>query len=336
MRKFRLAALAGGIGLLAWLVIRAGPARLATDLLRVGWWMAALLCIGAVRNAFRTEAVKLALCDAPETDERQFGFAELYAVLMVSEAIKFATFAGLFVGEAAKGWLLKRRVSGARAASTVMIDVLLYYLTAMLFSLAALVIFFSLYPATDELRKVGMAGAAVLAAAVVLGAIAFRKRWLGARRLLSPLAWVGLIRRRESLERFDEIDEQLFSYHQRHPGGFRLILACDFAAHLLAALEVTAILWLLGLGGGFTTGVVVEGLTKLVEVGGLVVPGDIGLYQGGTGLIFRGIGFRVTDGVSVGIIRQIRSILWAGIGFLVLLLPGMGGKARKEPRPFPN
>ena len=84
-----------------------------------------------------------------------------------------------------------------------------------------------------------------------------------------------------------------------------------------------AILWLLGFGAHYVTGIVVEGFTKLVETGGLVVPGDVGLYQGGTGLIFRAMGYTVETGVAVGIIRQIRSILWAGIGFLALLVPGV-------------
>ena len=61
MRKFRLAALICGLGLLAWLVVRSGPARLGADLVNVGWWMVALLAISAIRNGARTQAVRLAL-----------------------------------------------------------------------------------------------------------------------------------------------------------------------------------------------------------------------------------------------------------------------------------
>jgi hypothetical protein len=337
LRAFRLLAFAAGLALLAWLVVRSGPAHLAADLLRVGWWMVALLAIAALRNAFRTQAVRLALGPSSEPAcnevQPQFSFAALYAILLVSEAVKFVAFAGLFFGEATKGWLLNRRVSAPRAAATVMVDVLLYYLTAALFSLGAIALFFALYPASLALRRAGVAGAALLAAAVVFAAFAFRKKWLGARRLLAPLARFGLLRRPETLARIEEIDTRLFTFHQRHPAAFRAILALDFAAHLLSALEVTVILWLLGLGANFAAGIVVEGLTKLVEVGGLFVPGDIGLYQGGTGLIFHAIGSTVSTGVSAGIIRQLRSILWAALGFGFLLFPDVV-RQRRETAPL--
>jgi hypothetical protein len=319
MRKFRLAALICGLGLLAWLVVRSGPARLGADLVKVGWWMAALLAISAIRNGARTQAVRLALGE----DRREFSFLRMYVVLMLSEAVKFAAVAGLVFGEATKGWLLGRRVSGQRAVSTVMVDVLLYYLTAALFTLGATAIFFALYPASGPARSAGMAGAALVAVAVMAGVVAFQRRWIGTRSVVAPLARWGLVRRPETLARVEEIDAQMFGFHEDHPGAFGGILALDFAAHFLAALEVMAILWLLGFGPHFGDAMVVEGLAKLVETGGLVVPGDVGLYQGGTGLIFHAMGYAVATGVGVGIIRQIRSILWAGMGFLALLIPGL-------------
>jgi hypothetical protein len=326
MRGVRIAALIGGLGLLAWLVVRSGPARLGGDLLKVGWWMAALLGISAVRNGVRAEAVRMALGE----DRREFSFLRMYAVLMVSEAVKFAAVAGLVFGEATKGWLLGRRVSGERAVSTVMVDVLVYYLTAALFALSAIAIFFAWYPTSGALRRAGMAGAAIVAAVVVAGVVAFHRRWLGARRVVAPLARWGLMHRPETLARASEIDAQMFGFHEHHRSAFRGILALDFAAHFLAAFEVMTILWLLGFGAHFGDAIVVEGLTKLVETGGLLVPGDIGIYQGGTGLIFRAMGYAVATGVAVGIIRQIRSILWAGVSFLTLLMPGLEGAQDRE------
>lgn len=323
MRKFRIAAFVGGLGLLAWLVLRSGPARLGADLLRVGWWMAALLALSAVRNAVRAQAVRLALGD----DRRQFSFWKMYVVLLVSEAVKFVAVAGLLVGEAAKGWLLGRRVSGPRAVSTVMVDVLLYYLTAALFALGSIALFFALFPASRAAREAGVTGAAVVVVAVALGVVAFRRRWLSARRIVALLARWRLVRRRDTLERVGEIDAQMFGFYDRHRSAFRSILALDLLSHFLAAAEVAALLWLLGFGVHPVAAIVVEGLTKLVETGGLLVPGDVGLYQGGNGLIFRSLGYTVATGVAVGILRQIRSILWAGIGFLFVFVPGMDPKS---------
>lgn len=318
MRKFRLITFTAGLALLAWLVMRSGPRRLMADLRDVGWWMIALLGIAAVESGFRAAALRLALGE----DRRKFSFGSIYLVLMVSEAIQFAAAAGLLFGQAAKGWLLARRVSGPRAVSTVMIDVLLYYLTAAVFSLLGIALFFALYPATRGARDVFMAGAAFVGCAILLGVLAVRRRWFRASWLVKPLARWGIVRRRETIEGAADIDTQMFEFREKHPGAFRGILLFDFATHFLLALEVLVIFWLLGLAANYPAGVVVEGLTKLVDLGGALVPGDVGLYQGGAGLIFHAIGYTVATGVAVGVIRQLRAILWAGIGFLALLAPG--------------
>ncbi|HVB32868.1 MAG TPA: lysylphosphatidylglycerol synthase transmembrane domain-containing protein [Patescibacteria group bacterium] len=318
MRKFRWLTLAAGLGLLGWLVVRSGPRRLAVDLLHVGWWMTALLAIAALRNGLRAMAVRLALGE----DRGKISLGAMYVLVMVSEAVQFVAVAGILFGQTTKGWLLARHVSGPRAVSTVMVDVLLYYLTTALFALGGIGLFFALYPALRAVREAGLVGAAVFGGAILAGAVAFRRRWLRASRLVGPLARWGLVRRRETVERSAEIDEQMFAFHNRHPRAFRGILALDFGSQFLSALEVMVILWLLGLGASYRAAIVVEGFTKLVGIGGLVVPGDVGLYQGGTGLIFRAMGYTLAAGVATGIIRQLRSILWAGIGFLALLAPG--------------
>ncbi len=167
---------------------------------------------------------------------------------------------------------------------------------------------------------------------MIFGAVGFRRRWLGTK-LGEFFARCGVIPREEKQKGIEEVNAHTFEFGERHPRELRRILAWNFASHFLSALEVMVILWLLGMGAGFATGIVVEGLTKLVEVGSVLVPGDLGIYQAGTGLIFHIIGFTVSAGVSVGVIRQIRSILWAAVGLVVLLLlPGFA----KEGGLFPT
>jgi len=312
--------LAAGLGLLAWLVMRSGPRLLARDLLDVGWWMVALLAIAALRNLFRAAAVRLALGE----DRRQFSLGAMYLVVMVSDAVQYVAVAGLLFGQTTKGWLLARRVSGPRAVSTVMVDLLLFYLTASLFVLGGIGLFFASYPTSLGVREAGLVCAAVVAGAIVAGGVAFHRRWLRAGRLVGLLARWGLIRRRETIEGAGDIDTQMFDFYRRHPAAFGGILALDFVAHFLLAFEAMLILWLLRLGLNYRAGIVAETLTKLVGLGGLLVPGDVGLYQGGSGLILHAMGYTVATGVAFGIIRQIRTILWAGIGFLALLAPGAG------------
>lgn len=313
MAKFRGIALAGGLLLLAFLIYHIGPALLVEYLLRVGWWMLALLLIAAVRHSFRTVACRWAMGE----EHRQLSFAAMYGVLLVSEAIKFVAFAGLVLGESAKALLLRKRVSAARAVSSVLLDVLLYNLSAALFSLGGIAFLFAAYPSSAALRRAGTFGALLVAAAVVLGMIAFARRWISAERLLGLLVRLRLIRTES--RRFQEIDDQVFRFYHRHSRAFWGILAFDLAAHFTSAFEVLVAMALLGLPVGYGDAVAVEALTKLVRVGGTIVPANVGLFEGGTGLIFQALGLTLAAGIALGVVRQLRSILWAALGFAVLL-----------------
>jgi glycosyltransferase 2 family protein len=320
--RFKAIALAGGLALLAWLVYQSGARLLVEYLERVGWWIFLLLGIAAVRHSFRAAAVRRAMGE----ERGRFSFPAMYALVLVSEAIKFVTFAGVIFGESSKALLLRRRVSAARAVSSVVLDNLLYWLSAAVFSLAGISLVFAVYPESAAVRRAGTAGALLLLAGIGLGVVAFTRRWIRAERFLDPLAKLRLVRSLSSEEgmaqrpsRFAEIDDQVFEFHRRHRGAFYAILALDLAAHLTAAFEVVVIMRLLGLPAHYLDGVATEALTKLVELGGMIVPGDVGIYQGGSGLILASLGYTMAAGVALGIVRQVRSILWAGLGFAVLL-----------------
>jgi len=84
-------------------------------------------------------------------------------------------------------------------------------------------------------------------------------------------------------------------------------------------------LYLLGQPLGYGAAVSVEALTKLVRITGAVVPANIGVFEGGTALILAALGIPAAVGVVLGIVRQVRSLLWAAAGLLVLpLWPGPG------------
>jgi hypothetical protein len=111
----------------------------------------------------------------------------------------------------------------------------------------------------------------------------------------------------------------VFHFYARRAPIFYGILLLDMAAHLTSAFEVLVAMRVLGLHAHYSDAIAVEALTKLIRVGGTIVPANFGLFEGGTGLIFQTLGLTMAAGVALGIVRQLRSILWAGLGFLVLL-----------------
>jgi len=296
--------------------------------------MLLLLGIAAVRHAFRAAACRWAM----GADRGRFSYPAMFGLLLASESVKFAAFAGLVFGESIKGTLLSRRVSTARAVSSVLLDVLLYQLSAAVFLLAGALLL--AWKAPAALRRDLEILAGVVAVGLALVAFGFAREFRTTRRLLgapfksgsSPVTTSGtgpvgqafLPVRPARLwlekhgEKLSEAGDQVFGFHRQHPWLFWGVLAWDMMAHCLSALEVMVALHLLGPLVGWREAVGIEALTKLLRLPGAVVPANLGVFEGGTAVIVVALGLPAAAGVALGIIRQLRSLLWAALGFLVL------------------
>jgi phosphatidylglycerophosphate synthase/choline kinase len=151
---------------------------------------------------------------------------------------------------------------------------------------------------------------------------AVRKRW----PVLSSSA--RLISRVPSLKNWMEkryllvqsVECALFDFHHKTPGAFCASFSLNLAAQCLAVSEVCLILWLMGVKMGFFTALVIEALTKLVNVLGNFNPGNIGTYEGGTMLIGKMFGLSSPTGLALGLSRRLRSFFWAAVGLICFVL----------------
>lgn len=326
MRRIAQAGFVVGVVLWLWLVWRAGPALLLDHLLLTGWWMFVLLGIAAARNGFRAVACRWAMAE----DRARLPLPLAYNILLASQAIQFVTFAGSVFGESAKALLFSKRVSTARAVSTVVLDVLLYQFSAGLFVLLGMALLVWTVPVAPGLRGwVGIAASAV-AALLVLVVVGFARQWRTTRRWLARVggqgrAFAGL---RAWFEKQGVADagDQVAQFHSRHTRFFYQILFLNLLAHAASALEVLLVMRLFGLPAGVGAAVVVESVSKLLRITGHLVPGSIGFFEGGVSLITSALGFSLALGTALALVIQVRSVLWAGIGFLALL--GLTGEKR--------
>jgi hypothetical protein len=252
----------------------------------------------------------------------RFSYAAMFGLLLASESVKFAAFAGLAFGESIKGTLLARRVSTPRAVSSVLLDVLLYQLSAALFLLAGALLL--TWKAPPALRRELEVLVGVLVAGLALVVFGFARDFRTTRRLLGSVlkGSAGSSRLRGWLEhhggKLAEARDQVFGFHRQHAWLFWGVLAFDMVAHVLSALEVMVALDFLGARVGWQEAVGVEALTKLVRLPGAVVPANLGVFEGGTAMIVVALVLPAAAGIALGIVRQLRSLLWAALGFGVL------------------
>jgi putative ABC transport system permease protein len=104
------------------------------------------------------------------------------------------------------------------------------------------------------------------------------------------------------------------------------MIGLDLTSHAASVLEVYVTLKLLGFEPQVAAAYIIESLTKVINFAFGFVPGTIGVYETGNGIILRTLGYTTAIGVALAIVRKAAIIFWTVIGVFVITwrtLPNM-------------
>lgn len=245
---------------------------------------------------------------------------QLFSMRAAGEAVNAITPTAYLGGEPVKAWLLQRLgIPLAPALASVLVSK-----TALMLTQGGYV-FLGLLVALHRWRP---AVPLPLAAAVgvLLGVLTFGFL-IGVQRrgLFVPL--LGLSRRwtgREALLAAWEadvhaLDARLREFYGSRLGDFSVCCALHFLGWVVGSFEVYLALWLLGHPVPFASAFAIEALSGVAKMAAVIVPGSLGVQEGGQVLIFVAFGLTAPLAVTFGLLRRGRELLWIGFGFAVLI-----------------
>jgi uncharacterized protein (TIRG00374 family) len=312
----RILAVLLGAALLAFLVEKAGSANLLQNAKAIGWGMLAVLALAGVAHIVKTLAWRLVLLD----ESRKISFWRTLALRLISEAIAQFGFVGLVFGESTRVALLGSEVPIATAVSSVTLDRGLFIVTGAVVSVVGIVLVIFMVGISGGLRL--FAGISVLAILFLLAmaVLAIHKGWplfSGTARAAGRIPWFrSWINKQKAVT--ESAERQFLQFHRQAPLAFWVSLILNLTAHLLAIAEVYLILLLFGVHASFVGALILESLTKLINVIGAVNPGNLGTYEGGNMVIGKLLGLGGAQGLTLGLCRRFRSIFWAAVGAICL------------------
>jgi putative ABC transport system permease protein len=305
-----------GLGLLVYVINRVGVQPIFDALGRIGFGFLILIAINGSRHVLRT----LAMSAAVPPEHRRFNFFQALSVRLGGEAISFLTFTGPVLGEATKVALLRKRVPLVYGVQAVVIDNILYNLSVIVFILSGACVMLVSYDLPLVVRYVlfGIAGVALLG--IGAAALAHNRRVTLLTWFIDQLARVGLkpkflASRREQIQR---VESHVYDFYKHRPGSFFRILAFDFLSHASSVVEVYVTLRMLGFPPRVEAAYVIESLTKVINFVFGFVPATIGVYEGGTEVILRTLGYAAATGVTLALVRKAGIVFWTGIGLAIL------------------
>src|SRR5262249_54241400 len=117
---------------------------------------------------------------------------------------------------------------------------------------------------------------------------------------------------------------EFVSLHKRHTS---MIAACQVGYHLLAIAEVYVVLALIAPGrASVVSALVFEPVNRGVTIVFKMLPMRIGVDEAGAALAAGRFDLSSSTGVTVALVRKLRTLVWAAVGLLILVARSTGAR----------
>ncbi len=317
-----------GIALFLLLIRKVGAASLLENIQTLGWGFVGLIGLGGASHLAKTWAWRYTF----PKEHRTVPFTRLLSVRLAGEGVSQLTFAGQLVGESTRAWMLRTSLPGRLGVSSVVLDRSMFTFTSLLLVVIGTLLSLATLNLPDAARRYNALIAVGMLAVILLGALAVRRRW---PFLSAPLAALGRLRRLTPMaERHREgaggIETIVYDFYEQSHSAFWYSFGLNLAGHFFSMLEVYLVLNLLGLNASLLAAFIIEALTKVVNFGGLLIPGNIGASEGGTMLILQSLDLGGANGLTLAIARRLRGLFWAAFGLGILYLHGLRTRPVKD------
>jgi hypothetical protein len=286
-----------GLALLGYAVADIGVDQIVQTLVTLGPILPLVLVITFFKYPLQAAAWRLAL--KPGTRP---GWRASVAATIIGDAVGYLTWAGPITGEPLTAYLFRDLVRVAVGVMAGAAERLLYNVSAALI----IVIAAALVLPEDNRRWLLIAGVAAVAC---LGAAWW---WMRSRRKNAAEAAEA------SVNPPGVIAALVHDLLRERPGALAAMVAIEIGEHALLMCEAYVMLAALGAQPSLRSVVIFEGLTKAVNTVGGIVPGRLGIAEGGTALLAGAFGLGASYGMGLAIMRRVRATAWGAVGLLLL------------------
>lgn len=257
-------------------------------------------------------------------------FWKIYKLTISGFAINYVTPAGLMGGEPYRVMELSPYVGMSKAASSVILYVMMHIFSHFWFWLSSVVLYVLVEP-VDWWMGIMLAGvAAVCSLAIYFFMKGYRNGM--AVRALGMLCHVPFVKKwakrfsEEKKEALERVDAQIAELHKQRKSTFYISLGLEFAARIAGCLEVYFILNIMTSGVSFLACILIMAFTSLFANLLFFSPMQLGTREGGFALATGGLAMPSAFGVYTGLITRVRELFWIVVGVLLMKVGNDTGK----------
>ncbi len=283
-----------------------GPKIVFARLRGFGWGFALVLPFQIFDHMLNAVGWRLAFSPA---EARQVSYWDLVRVRIAGDGVNYLTPSGNITGEFVRPGMLRSSLPHKEKVTSVIIAKAAQAIGQAFFVLFGLIY---LLNASSYAFTSGQAGWAAAGMSVILVGAALGLSLFAAR----PPAWI-MKRFPSAIEKSEPVRGHLRSFLRCHPWRLAGSTMFFILGYAWGATEIWLICLFLGSPVGLKTALCIEFLSNLVDAFAFMVPAKIGTQEAGKAVIFKGLGLAAETGFTVGLIRHVRELLWAGAGLLL-------------------
>ena len=304
-RRLLVAIAAALIGtlLFTYAIRSVGWSNVVSGIDRVGWGMVPILMLSGLRFVLRAAAWRM--CMPPHA---QFTLRQAFAAFLSGDAVGNVTPLGLFASEPTKVFLVRHRLATREAVSSLAVDFVIYSISAVTMVVVGLSVLLVRMPLTLGVREVVVGVMAALIGGVLFVVWKLRGTWK-LERGERPLWRARLAAFRESIH----------ASSAGQPSRLWRVFGLDLLFQAAAVTEVYLTLrWLLPAPPTVSEAIMFSALDRGILMAFKFIPFRLGIDEFLSGALANALRWDPVTGVAVALIRKVRSIVWVGVGLMLI------------------
>ena len=312
-----------GAFLFYYFVKKAGTGKIVEGIKNLGVGFLLIIAISSIRHIARSLAWTLCF-DGPE----RLRFRDAFRGRLMGDALgNIAGFASFLVSEPAKPAMVRDRVPLMAGISAIAIENIFYTLSVSVFIFSGMTTLLLSFDLPKPFRIAGIVTLAIIPVLITVAYLLIRRQY----RFVSGA--LGFLHRRGLSERWVEngriVEDRVYAFSRQSGSRFLPLILLESCFHLAGVLEIYATLSFISLGQPPTlfTAFILESVNRVINVAFKFVPLRMGVDEAGTGKVSAILGFTVTTGVTLTIVRKGRDVFWTIVGVLLLVHRGWSLRA---------
>ena len=327
MKKTKIFFLIAGVLLLALLFTNFGVKQFTDHILKLGWKFGIILLICLCNNIILTFAWKIVInFPLPKSF-----FFQLILARIAGDASSSINSMGAVAGEAIKAIFVQDKIPLNIGLASVVLDRTIHTIANIILVLTA--ISFSFFILELPLLF-SISAFAVFIILLIIIIIVLRKQRNGLIAFIISKAPRKIINKIMNDNRWDKVREfdkeiaYIFS-NRKNIRKFYISLIIHYLSTIITqSLEIYCIINFIGVNISLIDSLLVYAFGLMLTGIIVFIPANLGISEGSYSLVLGMLGYDPALGLTTGIIRRLRTFVWAGIGITLLFYAGLFKKGK--------